>query len=111
MEDGEGQILPEIETVIVYGEVHFTDRFFPKTSQTIMLGAETGEEGGGITLSTAEEDWDKDHLSKVNTQPADPDGVLPRLLSSLLCISLRDHSDQRSSLRLKKGRKNFFFFF
>lgn len=27
---------------------------------------ETGEEGGEWTLSTAEEDWDKDHLSKVN---------------------------------------------
>lgn len=55
MKDGEGQNLPEIETVIVSGEPHFTHRFFPETSQTIVPRPETGEEGGEITLSTVEE--------------------------------------------------------
>lgn len=44
-----------------------------------------------------------------HTQPADPDGVLPRLLSRLFSISLGDH-DQKVSSGLQKGKKIFFFF-
>lgn len=46
---------------------------------------------------------------KQNAQLPDPDSVLPRVLSRLFSISLRDHSDQRSSLGLQKGKKKIFF--
>ncbi|PKU47237.1 hypothetical protein llap_2478 [Limosa lapponica baueri] len=55
-EDEEGQNLPEIETVNVSGEPHFTGKFFSEVAQNIVLRVESREEEGGVALSTADED-------------------------------------------------------